>query len=415
MGAQVRAVVIGGGIMGCALAYHLGRAGWRDTVLLEQHELTEGTTWHTGGFVTALRGPESPIWHNRLAGYLPAMASTLRAETGLDAGWRPVGGLRLALTHQAVDELRRLSRHADTVGVPLELRGASATMALAPRLDLSDVQAAAWLPGDGFVRPKDLVGSLIAGATSYGVTVSTGVGVTGIDTTGGAVRAVHTDAGTITTNVVINAAGAAAGAIGAMAGVVVPVVPMLHQYGVTEQLHPALDPDTTPTCRVPEQGMYLRAANGSVIIGGYSPDPQSAWPAGDGVPLAKARQLAEPDDEQFARVLAQARQRMPELADFDILKVLNGVEAVTPDGAPLVGPTGVDGFWVTAGFGLHGMALAGGVSRHIAEWITSGGPAWDLSGLRPDRFGPQGAHRDWITTRATDVMRRLAGPTPPAR
>jgi glycine/D-amino acid oxidase-like deaminating enzyme len=412
MGTQVRAVVIGGGIMGCALAYHLGRAGWRDTVLLEQHELTEGTTWHTGGFVTALRGPDSPVWHTRLAGYLPAMAATLRAETGHDAGWRPVGGLRLALSHQAVDELRRLSRHADTVGVPLELRGASATMTLASRLDLSDVQAAAWLPGDGFVRPKDLISALIAGAKAHGVTVSTGVRVTGIDVVDGRVRGVQTDAGPISTTVVVNAAGAAAGAIGALAGVVVPVVPMLHQYGVTEQLYPALDPDATPTCRIPEQGLYLRAANGSVIVGGYSPDPRPGWPAGDDAPLAKAKELAAPNEEEFATVLALARQRMPELSKVTILKVLNGVEAVTPDGAPLVGPTGVDGFWVAAGFGLHGMALAGGVSRHIAEWIATGGPAWDLSGLRPDRFGPQGAHRDWITTRAVEVMRRLAGPTP---
>ncbi|MDI1459440.1 FAD-dependent oxidoreductase [Catellatospora sp. KI3] len=406
MGASAPAVIIGGGVIGCSLAYHLGRAGWRDTVLLEQHELTEGTTWHTAGFVTSMRGPDGPGWHARLAGYLPALAAMLRAETGLDPGWRPVGGLRLALSHTHVDELRRLARRADELGVPLELRGASATMNLAPRLDLTDVQAAAWLPGEGFVRPKDFVGALVAGARTHGADIRTGVRVTGIDATGGAVRAVHTSDGVIETPVVVNAAGAAAGAVGALAGVGVPVVPVLHQYGVTDVLQPALDPDTTPTCRVPEQQFYLRGANGAVIIGGSRPDPVAAWPAGDAEPLAKARDLAEPDDAAFARLWQLARARMPELAQAKLAKIMHGVEAYTPDGAPLAGPTTLPGLWIAAGGGLHGMALAGGLGRHLAEWITTGSSTWDLTALLPDRFGPSATNRDWLTTRALATLAR---------
>ncbi|MFC7244008.1 NAD(P)/FAD-dependent oxidoreductase [Catellatospora aurea] len=406
MGASARAVIIGGGVVGCSLAYHLGRAGWRDTVLLEQHELTEGSTWHTAGFVTSMRGPDGPGWHARLAGYLPALAAMLRAETGHDPGWRPVGGLRLALSHTHVDELRRLARRADELGVPLELHGASAIMNRVPRLELSDVQAAAWLPGEGFVRPKDFVNALVAGAVAHGVSIRTGVRVTGVDTTGGQVRAVHTSDGVIETPLVINAAGAAAGAVGAMAGVVVPVVPILHQYGVSEVLHPALDPDATPTCRIPEQSLYLRAANGCVIVGGSRPDPVPAWPAGDAEPLAKARELAAPDEAAFAPLWQLAGDRMPELRRTKLAKIMHGVEAFTPDGVPLAGRSALPGLWIAAGFGLHGMALSGGIGRHLAEWITSGTPSWELDALLPERFGAPAANRDWTTSRALDTLRR---------
>ncbi|NUT38073.1 MAG: FAD-binding oxidoreductase, partial [Hamadaea sp.] len=181
MTTEFRAVVIGGGIVGCSVAYHLASLGWTEITLVEQHQLTDGTTWHSAGFVTSVRGGKA---HQDLVGYLPRLAATLRDRDGLDVGWRPVGGLRLATTPARVDELRRHALDAQERGVSMELLTAASAAPLAPALDLHDVLAAGWLPGDGFVRPKDSATTLATAATALGVTITTGVKVTGFLHTG---------------------------------------------------------------------------------------------------------------------------------------------------------------------------------------------------------------------------------------
>lgn len=399
-----RAVVIGGGVVGCSVAYHLARLGWSEIILMEQHQLTEGTTWHSAGFVTALRGNAA---HRRLVNYLPALARVLSAETGADAGWRPVGGLRLAVSAAGVDDLRRLAAAGEEIGVPVELRTASSAAPLVPLLDLADVQAAAWLPGDGFVRPKDFTSAFAAGAAGRGVTIMTGVRVTGVVRTGKRVTGVTTTEGTIATGVVVNAAGAAASAVGALAGATVPVCPIDHQYAVTAPFDPPADPDRMPTVRDPEHNLYLRAAGGGLIIGGYAAAPPPAWPADGSAPLSVARALSEPVDP--AETVAAARARVPGLPD--VVKLIHGPEGFSPDGEPLIGPSDVDGFWVAAGMGLHGMALAAGAGKTLAEQIVSGGAEWDASSFDPRRFGPFAHNRHWITTRAVDAFRRTLRPS----
>jgi 4-methylaminobutanoate oxidase (formaldehyde-forming) len=396
---ETRAVVIGGGVVGCSVAYHLARLGWTDVTLLEQHDLTDGTTWHSAGFVTSLRGVPA---HRKLVAYLPALARVLRAETGRDPGWRPSGGLRLATTSTGVDELRRQAHAAEDQGVLMELRTASSAAPLAPWLDLADVQAAGWLPGDGFVRPRDSVTAYAAGAEALGATIRTGVRVTGFVKSGKRVTGVKTDDGDISCEVVVLAAGAASSTVGHQAGAAIPVVPINHQYAVTESCQPALDPDTTPTVRDPENNLYLRAAGGGLILGGYSTDPQPAWPANGAAPLAQARALAAPWDTDG--VLEAAAARVVDLPP--VAKVICGPEGFTPDGEPVVGATEVPGLWVAAGMGLHGMALAAGVGKTLAEQVTAGAAEWDVQALSPLRFGPFAHNRHWITTRAVDAFRR---------
>jgi len=382
------------------VAYHLARLGWTGTTLLEQHELTDGTTWHSAGFVTALRGGPA---HRKLVSYLPALARVLQAETGLDPGWRPAGGLRLAITSAGVDELRRQAHAAEEQGVVMELRTASSAVPLAPWLDLADVQATGWLPGDGFVRPRDSVTAYAAGARALGATIRTGVRVTGFLTTGKRVVGVRTAGGDIRADAVVIACGAASSTVGHQAGATVPVVPINHQYAVTEPCAPPLDPDTTPTVRDAENNLYLRAAGGGLIIGGYAAVPQPGWPLNGSVPLAQPRTLAPagPVDDVFAAAAA----RVPGLPP--VAKIICGPEGFTPDGEPVVGATEIPGLWVAAGMGLHGMALAAGVGKTLAEQITSGAAEWDVASLNPQRFGPFAHNRHWVTTRAVDAFRRV--------
>jgi glycine/D-amino acid oxidase-like deaminating enzyme len=397
---ETRAVVIGGGIVGCSVAYHLARLGWTDITLLEQHQLSDGTTWHSAGFVTALRGSGA---QRKLVSYLPALARVLAAETGMDAGWRPTGGLRLAITSAGVDQLRRQAHAAEEQGVVMELRTASSAAPLAPWLDLADVQAAGWVPGDGFVRPRDGGAAFAAGAKALGVDIRTGVRVTGITLGGKRVNGVRTDVGDLRTEIVVIAGGAASSTVGHMAGAAVPVVPINHQYAVTEPTTPPLDPDTTPTIRDPENNLYLRAAGGGLLLGGYAAAPQPAWPLNGSAPLARPRALATPwaDDD----IVAAARNRVPELPPM--AKIICGPEGFSPDGEPVVGATEVPGLWVAAGMGLHGMGLAAGAGKTLAELVTSGAAEWDVAALNPQRFGPFSHNRHWITTRAVDAFHRI--------
>ncbi|NUR71625.1 MAG: FAD-binding oxidoreductase [Hamadaea sp.] len=385
---ETRAVVIGGGIVGCSVAYHLASLGWTEITLLEQHQLTDGTTWHSAGFVTPLRGSDAS---RALVRYLPDLAARLREETGLDPGWRPVGGLRLASTPARVAALTALG---------VELLPPSS---LPPPLNDKDVQAVGWVPEEGFVRPKDLPAALAAAATALGVTIRTGVRVTGLTVASRRIAGVRTSDGDFKTGTVVLAAGAASAYLGHSAGATVPVAPVNHQYAVTAPFDPPLDPDTLPTVRDPDRNLYLRGAGGGLILGAYPSAPVPAWPLNGAPPLAESRTQATPGppDELVAAAAGRVRD-LPE-----IIKVICGPEAFTPDGEPLVGQTDVPGLWTAAGMSLHGMALAGGVGKALAELITAGSSEVDVRALDPQRFGPFAHNRHWTTTRAVDAFARL--------
>jgi len=388
-------VVIGGGVGGASIAYHLAKLGMRDVILVEQHEPTDGTTWHSAGFVGQLR---STISQTQMIMYSSELYGELERQTGRDPGWREVGGLRLATTPERVQELRRAESAALTYGLALDVISAAETEQMLPILNVEDVLATAWLPGDGYLDPEALVSTLIAAATGLGVRVFSGTRVTAITTAEGRVTAVETDRGSVRTDVIVNAAGAAAGVVGALAGAIVPVVPMRHQYVVTEPLDPPVG--EIPTVRDPDHIVYMRPELGGLLVGGYARNPNAF---DSGTPLAEPRQLFDADNERFAESWAGAQHRVPALRAAEIVKIVNGPEAFTPDGEFILGQTSVDGFWVAAGFCVHGLAGAGGVGKSIAEWIVDGQPELDMSGMDIRRFGPQYGSRSYARTRALDA------------
>jgi len=395
---RARAVVIGGGVAGCSVAYHLARLGWTDIVLVEQHALTEGTTWHSAGFVGQLR---STVSQTRMIMYSSSLYPELLSLTGLDPGWRGVGGLRLATTPERVEELRRQTGSAVTYGLEMELLDPAATRERLPLLNVDDVLAAGWLPGDGYLEPAPLARALAAGATALGARIVTGVRVTGLEVERDRIRAVVTDAGRIETEVVVDAAGAAAGHIGRMAGVDVPVVPIKHQYVVSDPLPGVESTMDIPTVRDPDRIVYFRGADGDgLLVGGYIRDPEVSWASET---LAAPRTLFEPNLETFAEAWLGGRHRVPALRELGMARIVHGPEAFTPDGEFLLGETAVAGFFVAAGFCVHGLAAAGGVGKVTAEWIVDGTPELDVSTMDIRRFGAHAGSRRWTTTKALDA------------
>ena len=279
--AEAGAVVIGGGVAGCSIAYHLARLGVTDVVVVEQHELTEGTTWHSAGFVGQLR---STISQTRMIMYSSSLyagtARTHRTRPGLAGRGRPAAGHHRG-PGRGAEPTGQLGHHVRPGDVAALAGRGGRPVAVA---GCRDVLAAGWLPGDGFLRPEALARALAAGAAAMGVEFVTGTAVTGIDVVGGRVRGVRTDAGPIRADVVVNAAGAAAGHVGRLAGVDLPIVPIRHQYVVTAPLNAGSAPpqglDTIPTVRDPDHIVYFRGEGDAILVGGYLRTPQAWWPAG---------------------------------------------------------------------------------------------------------------------------------------
>jgi glycine cleavage system aminomethyltransferase T/glycine/D-amino acid oxidase-like deaminating enzyme len=396
---SARCVVIGGGVGGTSVAYHLARLGWRDVAVVEQHELTAGTTWHSAGFVGQLR---SSISQTRMIVYSTALYAELREATGLDPGWRGVGGIRVATTPERVEELHRQASAATTYELELALLSAEEARERLPLLAVDDVRQAAWLPGDGYLDPELLTRALAEGAAGLGVSFHPHTRVIGLDVRGRRVAAVRTDRGTIACDVAVVAAGAASRHVAALAGAVVPVVPMRHQYVVTEPLDPPVD-DAAPTVRDPDHIVYFRPEAGGLLVGGYVRDPVP-WDVD--LPLAEPRILFDPDADRFAEAWDGAQRRAPALRDARVAKVVNGPEAFTPDGEFVLGETEVDGLWVAAGFCVHGLAGAGGVGKVIAEWIVDGVPEYDVAGMDVRRFGRHHRSRRHVRALALDAYSR---------
>jgi 4-methylaminobutanoate oxidase (formaldehyde-forming) len=387
--------VIGGGVGGCSILYWLARLGWDDVVLVERADLTSGSTFHSAGLVGQLRGSVSLT--KMMMGSVE-LYRTVGQEVGLETGWHEVGSLRLASSEERMEELRRQAGWAKTFGLPLELVSAEEAQRMFPPMSTDGVLGAAYLPTDGYIDPSQLTFALAAGARSRGAEIMTNTRVTSIGVERGRVTGVETDRGPIETPVVVNAGGMFAAELGRLAGVTVPVVPMAHEYLVTRPSGLPLD---MPTMRDPSLLVYFRPETGGLVMGGYERDP-APW-ALDGIPADFNGRLLEEDWPRFEELLENAIVRVPSLEDAEVVRLINGPEAFTPDGEFILGPTAVRGFWVAAGFCAHGLAGAGGMGKLVAEWIVDGTPSLDVWEMDSRRFGSAYESLDYTLARTVEV------------
>ena len=394
-----RAVVIGGGVGGASIAYHLTELGWQDVLLVDRSELTSGSTFHSAGLVGQLR---SSVSLTRMMMYGAELYRRLEAETGVDPGWHEVGSLRLASSDERMQELRRQEGWAHTFGLPLEVISTDAARARFPLFDPAGVLGAAFIPTDGHLDPTNLTLALAEGARRRGAEIRTNTRVTGIDVQNGRVRGIQTqEHGSIAADVVVNAGGIYANQIGRMAGVEVPIVPFAHQYLLTKPVEGgSVD---LPTMRDPDRLVYFRGeAGGGLVMGGYERNP-APWAVEDGPPADFNHQLLPDDWERFEQLAENAFGLVPVLQTAEVVTMINGPEAFTPDGEFILGESDVRGFFVAAGFCAHGIAGAGGIGKVMADWIVHGEPEYDLWKMDIRRFGAQYRSRHYARERAFEV------------
>jgi len=394
---SAKIIIGGGGIVGCSVAYHLGKMGLTDVLLLEQGRLTCGSTWHAAGLVGQLRTSANIT---QLLGYSVELYDRLEQETGLATGWKRNGGLRLACNPERWTEVKRQATTATSFGLEMHLLSPKEAQELWPLMQIEDVVGAAFLPTDGQVSPSDIAMSLAKGARQNGVTISEGVRVLGVDVEGGRVRAVVTDQGRITCDKLVICAGQWSREIGRMAGVNIPLVAVQHQYLITEKIEGVAR--DLPTLRDPDRLTYWKEEVGGLVMGGYEPNPKP-W-AMDGLPDRFEFQLLDDDLERFEPLLELAAGRVPAMQTAGIKQFINGPESFTPDGNFILGEAPeVRGIYVGAGFNAFGIASGGGAGMALAEWVGKGEPPYDLWPVDIRRFGRNHLDTNWVRTRTLEA------------
>ncbi|WP_028644242.1 GcvT family protein [Nocardioides sp. URHA0020] len=401
--ARAQVVIVGGGVIGTSVAYHLTRLGWTDVLLLEQGTLSCGTTWHAAGLVGPLRASESGT---RLVQYSAELYDSLEAETGLATGYRNVGGVIVARTEDRMVQLRRTAANATAYDMDCELVSPERAQELWPAMRVDDLLGAIWLPGDGKVNPSDVTQSLAKGARQRGARIVERVRVTGFDVdegpSGRRVTGVVTDRGSVEAEVVVNCAGQWAKALGDLVGVPVPLHSAEHFYVVTEAIE-GVHPDL-PIMRDPDGWTYFKEETGGLVVGGFEPEAKP-WRSPGDLPYPFEFQLLPEDWEHFSVLMDEALLRIPALEETGIRKFYNGPESFTPDNQFLLGEApGLRGFFVGAGFNSVGIASAGGAGRALAEWIVAGEPQDDLVAVDVRRFAPLHADNAWLRSRVAEVL-----------
>ena len=386
---RARCVIIGGGVGGVSIAYHLAELGYKDVVLVERSQLTSGSTFHSAGLVGQLRDSVSLT---KMMMHSVELYRRVGGESEFDPGWVECGGIRLASSEERMEELRRQAGWAKTFGLPMELISADEAKEMFPLMSTEGVLGGAFLPTDGYLDPSQLTYALADGARQGGAKIFTSTRVTGIAVDDGRVKAVETDRGRIECEVVVNASGMYAAEIGRLAGVRVPVIPMSHQYVVTQPVRERSDEDRLPTLRDPDLLVYYREDGEGLVMGGYEHDSKPAFlPDGTGgfdeIPPDFNGRLLEDEPDRFEEIAENSKIRVPAMKDAKITKLINGPEAFTPDNEFCLGETEVAGFFVAAGFCAHGLAGAGGIGMVMAEWIAEGEPSLDLWHMDVRRFG----------------------------
>ena len=394
---RARIVIIGGGVGGASIAYHLAQLGERDVVLLERSELTSGSTFHSAGLVGQLRGSLS---------LTRMMMDSVELYRRLDCGWVECGGIRLACTAEREQEVMRQVAWAKTFGLPLELLTPDEARSLFPLMVTDGVRCASYLPTDGYLDPSLLTYALVDGARQGGCRVFTHARVNGLVSDHGRVRKVQTEWGEIEAEVVVNAGGMFAAELGRMAGVRVPVVPFAHEYLVTQPFRERVAGEHLPTLRDPDLLVYFREEGAGLVMGGYERH-SAPWSLDqhqlDEIPADFNGRLLEEDWPRFEEIAINSRKRVPAMEEVTVTRLINGPEAFTPDNEFCLGESEVRGLFVAAGFCAHGLAGAGGVGKAMAEWIIAGEPSLDLWEMDIRRFGPHYRSPSYTLKRAKEV------------
>ena len=392
-----RAVIIGGGIIGCSTAYHMGKLGWTDTVLLERNKLTSGTTFHAAGLVGQLRTSANIT---QLLGYSVELYKRLESETGLQTGWKMNGGLRLACNAERWTEVKRQATTAHSFGLEMHLLTPQEAQDMWPLMTIDDLVGAAFLPTDGQANPSDITQSLAKGARMAGVKIFEDTPVTRIIVEDGRIRGVETPFGTIECEKVICCAGQWTRVLAGSVGVNVPLVSVEHQYMITERIE-GVTPGL-PTLRDPDRLTYWKEDVGGLVWGGYEPNPKP-W-AVKGIPEGFHFDLLTSDYDHYGQFMEDAIARVPALANAGVKQLVNGPESFTPDGNFILGEAPeLRNFYVGAGFNAFGIASGGGAGMALAEWAVKGEAPYDLWPVDIRRFG--GVHRstDWVRTRTLEA------------
>lgn len=389
-------VVIGGGIVGCSTAYHLARLGV-EVVLLERRKLTSGTTFHAAGLVGQLRSNANVT---QLLGYSVDLYRRLEEETGLATGWKMNGGLRLACNAERWTEVKRQATTARSFGLEMQLLSPREAQELWPIMDVSDVVGAAFLPTDGQANPSDITQALARGARLAGAQIFEDTKVLSVDLTDGEVAGVTVEGGRIACEKVVLCAGMWTRPFAAAHGVNVPLVPVEHQYLITERIEGV--PSGLPTLRDPDRLTYWKEEVGGLVMGGYEQNPK-LWRDGS-LPAGFHFTLLDNDFDHFTPLMELALGRVPLLETAGIKQMINGPESFTPDGMFILGEAPEQrNFFVGAGFNAFGIAAGGGAGMCLAEWVVKGEAPFDLWAADIRRFGRPHFDTDWIRKRTYEA------------
>ncbi len=394
---SAQVVIIGGGIVGCSVAYHLTQMGWTDVVLVEKDELTSGSTWHAAGLVGQLRSQRNIT---RMLQYSVQLYETLETETGLSTGWKRTGCLHLAVKPERLMELKKGATTARSFGLEMHLITPKEALELCPIISIDDLVGAAFMPTDGQADPAGITQALAKGARNRGATIYEHTRAIGFVFGRERISGVKTDKGTIRCECVVNCTGMWSHQVGRRMGVSLPVVPFQHQYLVSEPIEGL--PADMPTIRDKDNLIYYKEEVGGLAMGGYE---RNGIPWGvNGVPEDFATQLLEADLDHFQPLAEAAMKRTPCLESAGIARVVNGPEGFTPDGNAVMGPAPeVENCFVGVGFNAFGIAAAGGAGRMLAEWIVEGAPSLDVWPLDIRRFGPHHRSRRYNLERTREL------------
>jgi 4-methylaminobutanoate oxidase (formaldehyde-forming) len=391
--------VIGGGVIGTSIAYHLGHLGWRDTLLVERDRLTAGTTWHAAGLMVTFGSTSETS--TRLRTYTRDLYARLEAETGLATGFTPVGFVELAADEGRLEEYRRVAAFNRYCGVDVQEISAREVAELFPLARTDDVLAGFHVAGDGRVNPVDVTMSMARGARQEGVTIAQGVTVVDVVVRQGAVHSVVTDYGTVECEYVVNAAGMWARQLGARTGVTIPLQAAEHYYLITEHLD-GLDP-RWPVIEDPANFGYYREEVGGLMIGLFEP-VCAPWKV-EGVPADASFTSLPPDWDRMGPYVEAAMSRVPASYDAGIRTFFCGPESFTPDLRPIVGPAPeVRNYFVAAGLNSIGILTGGGLGQVVAHWIADGDPGADVTGIHPARLHPYQATPEYRRTRTVEAL-----------